>query len=302
MKLMTKELEKKFEKYPLYSQNDKGGESIVLVKYFNPMGAGTWLITEGNKQANGDYELFGYCCLGDDIDAEFGYVMLSELENIKLPFGLKIERDLYLKNNCTLVEAMEQSGLRVPKYLLDNNNDFNYIEECVDYPTLKENFTKEELIEINNIIKDFKTYVNEYDDGIKDIITEYEMKYGNDNIIEWYEGLKATKSFIEDFKLEKDNIDSMNAKVVPAKKLGNGWNWYKYDDGSGYLESPDGKEYMLYDLCTNEYQETINSSYELFPLNYYYADGVDPDKFKPFEYMEDEMIKYISKENEELSI
>lgn len=80
--------------------------------------------------------------------------------------------------------------------------------------------------------------------------------------------------------------------IVPAKKL-DGWNWHKYDDGSGHLESPDGKEYMLYDLCTNEYQETINSCYELFPLNYYYADGVEQENFKPFEYMEDEL-----KENE----
>lgn len=26
-----------------------GGKAKVLVKYFNPVGAGTWLITEGNK-------------------------------------------------------------------------------------------------------------------------------------------------------------------------------------------------------------------------------------------------------------
>ena len=54
---MTKELEKKFEKYPLYSQDGMGGKAKVLVKYFNPVGAGTWLITEGNKLENGDYEM-----------------------------------------------------------------------------------------------------------------------------------------------------------------------------------------------------------------------------------------------------
>lgn len=27
---------------------------------------------------------------------EWGYVMLSELENIELPFGLKIEREMYV--------------------------------------------------------------------------------------------------------------------------------------------------------------------------------------------------------------
>ena len=80
MKLMTKELEKKFERYPLYSQDGMGGKAKVLVKYFNPVGAGTWLITEGNKLENGDYEMFGYCHLGDDDFAELGYVMLSDLE------------------------------------------------------------------------------------------------------------------------------------------------------------------------------------------------------------------------------
>ena len=49
MLLMAKDLEKKFGKYPLYSQEDKGFESDVVVKYFNLCGAGTWLITEGEK-------------------------------------------------------------------------------------------------------------------------------------------------------------------------------------------------------------------------------------------------------------
>lgn len=92
MMLMTKELEKKFEKYPLYSQEGLMEEAEVVVKYFNPCGAGTWLITEGNKLENGDWELFGYCHI---FEWEWGYVYLSELQDIKLPFGLGIERELY---------------------------------------------------------------------------------------------------------------------------------------------------------------------------------------------------------------
>lgn len=90
--LMTKELEKKVEKYPIGSQDGKGMEAEVIVKYFNPCGAGTWLITEGEKQANGDWLLFGYCHI---FEWEWGYVTLSELESVTLPFGLKIERELY---------------------------------------------------------------------------------------------------------------------------------------------------------------------------------------------------------------
>ena len=42
--LMTKPLEKKFEKYPLYSQEGKGGEAKVIAKYFNPAGKENSLI------------------------------------------------------------------------------------------------------------------------------------------------------------------------------------------------------------------------------------------------------------------
>ena len=93
MMLVTKELEKTFNKYPIGSQDGKGMDAKVLVKYFNPCGAGTWLITEGEKQDNGDWLFFGYCHI---IEWEWGYVMLSELENVKLPFGLSIERELYV--------------------------------------------------------------------------------------------------------------------------------------------------------------------------------------------------------------
>lgn len=93
MMLMTKELAKEFDNYRLGSQEDKGMDAKVVVKYFNPCGAGTWLITEGEQQDNGDWLLFGYCYL---FEWEWGYVMLSELESVRLPFGLRIERELYV--------------------------------------------------------------------------------------------------------------------------------------------------------------------------------------------------------------
>ena len=77
--------------------------------------------------------------------------------------------------------------------------------------------------------------------------------------------------------------------IVPAKTLREGWNWYKYNDGSGHVQSPDGKEYMHYDLWTNEYMFDDNSHYDLFPLSHYYVDGIEPRKFKPFEFMEEEL-------------
>lgn len=93
MMLMTKELEAKFKNYPLGSQEELMDDAEVVVKYFNPCGAGTWLITEGEKQEDGDWLLFGYCHI---IEWEWGYVMLSDLEDIQLPFGLSIEREIYV--------------------------------------------------------------------------------------------------------------------------------------------------------------------------------------------------------------
>lgn len=92
MQLMTKEIASKLEGYPLGSQDGKGDNAEVVVKYFNPYGAGTWLITEGEQQADGDWLLFGYCHI---FEWEWGYVMLSELESVK-PLGMfTLERDLY---------------------------------------------------------------------------------------------------------------------------------------------------------------------------------------------------------------
>jgi hypothetical protein len=92
MKLITKAIENKLKKFPLYS-TDGVKEKKTIVKFFNPCGVGTWLVYEGNKLENGDWEFFGNVDLGYGF--ELGYFLLSDLESIRLPFGLKIERDLY---------------------------------------------------------------------------------------------------------------------------------------------------------------------------------------------------------------
>ena len=106
MKLLTKELEKRLEKFPYKSQDGKGFNAKVIVKFFNPTGRGTWLITEGEKQSDGDWLLFGYCHL---FEWEWGTVMLSELKSVKLPFGLTIERDLHIAQNATVQQLKERA-------------------------------------------------------------------------------------------------------------------------------------------------------------------------------------------------
>lgn len=49
MNLLTEEIISQFEAHPIGSQDGKGLHAEVLVKYFNPCGSGTWLITEAER-------------------------------------------------------------------------------------------------------------------------------------------------------------------------------------------------------------------------------------------------------------
>lgn len=90
MKLLTKELEKRFAE--VGSQDDKGEDAIVIAKFFNPTGIGSWFATEYNPV---DKIFFGYVSLFGDYNDEWGDFSLVELEEFKGRMGMGIERDLY---------------------------------------------------------------------------------------------------------------------------------------------------------------------------------------------------------------
>jgi len=97
MKLLPKELREKLP--PLYSQDGKGGKAVVYAKCFTPSSSWSWYITEGEpilseSGAEIDYKFFG---LVFGHEREFGYFLLSELEEVRGPMGLPIERDLYFQ-------------------------------------------------------------------------------------------------------------------------------------------------------------------------------------------------------------
>ena len=94
MKLITKEIEKRLENYPLYSQDGKGEDATIVCKFFSPINAWTWYVLEAERKYDGDYEFYGIVINGNG-EKEYGYFMKSELESVRLPFGLRIERDLY---------------------------------------------------------------------------------------------------------------------------------------------------------------------------------------------------------------
>ena len=88
---------------------EEGADHLPVVKLFNPCGAATWIITE--MMADGD-TLFGLCDLGFG-SPELGTVSLAEIESVKGPLGLGIERDLYFEPHFPLsvyVEAARIAG------------------------------------------------------------------------------------------------------------------------------------------------------------------------------------------------
>jgi hypothetical protein len=71
---------------------EREADHVPVVKYFDPTGAATWLITE--LMPDEPDILFGLCDLGMGCP-ELGYVSLAELQSVKGRLGLGIERDLY---------------------------------------------------------------------------------------------------------------------------------------------------------------------------------------------------------------
>lgn len=73
-------------------------DPMPVVKFFNPLGAATWLATE--LEDDGD-TLFGLADLGFGCP-ELGCFSLSELASIRLSFGLGIERDIGFSTSVNL--------------------------------------------------------------------------------------------------------------------------------------------------------------------------------------------------------
>ncbi len=74
---------------PLYSQEALGEHALAVVKFFTPWTAWTWYASEYDPEQR--------LCFGLVVghEREVGYFSLDELEEIRGPGGLRIERDLY---------------------------------------------------------------------------------------------------------------------------------------------------------------------------------------------------------------
>jgi len=88
MKLMTNDLRTQLPQ--LYSQEEVDDPKVVA-KFFTPDSSWTWYATE----FDGKDTFFG---LVDGHEKELGYFSLKELESVKGPFGLGVERDLWFES------------------------------------------------------------------------------------------------------------------------------------------------------------------------------------------------------------
>ena len=99
---MTEEISAKLS--PLYSGEELGLEAVAQVRYFTPDSSWTWYATE----FDGEDIFFG---LVSGIEVELGYFSLRELLEVRGPFGLPIERDLYFEPT-TLQELLRKHRTR----------------------------------------------------------------------------------------------------------------------------------------------------------------------------------------------
>ncbi len=93
MKLLTKELEKKLIRQAKKNEFiSDPSEDYAHVKFFDPTGSWTWYASEYDPDTRIFYGLV------DGHEKEFGYFSFDELLQLRLPMGLKIERDLYFES------------------------------------------------------------------------------------------------------------------------------------------------------------------------------------------------------------
>ena len=90
MLLLTKELEKKFEKQGDTSMNELE-DTKVIAKFFITGSNYTWFAFDYNPET----KMFFGCVHG--MEKELGYFSLSELKSVKGFMGLGIERDYSFK-------------------------------------------------------------------------------------------------------------------------------------------------------------------------------------------------------------
>ena|SRR5258707_27283 len=90
MQLLTDELRARLPQ--LYAQ-ENAADPMIHAKFFTPWTNWTWFVTEGSQEED-DFIFFGFVI---GLEREWGYFSLHELESVRGPGGLRIERDVYFR-------------------------------------------------------------------------------------------------------------------------------------------------------------------------------------------------------------
>ncbi len=102
----------------LYSNEEKGLDALAQVKFFTPDSNWSWYASEGSPvdedgyfdtdKKKLDFVFFG---LVSGLETELGYFSLAELEAVRGPLGLPIERDLYFEpKTLRELKALHEQG------------------------------------------------------------------------------------------------------------------------------------------------------------------------------------------------
>ena len=104
-----------------------------------------------------------------------------------------------IKENCYIDENFKKSieGLK-------EIEDYQILTNCTDFTILEDNLSEEKLKQLEKGLESYDYYQSKYyDDG--DIIGEYQNKYGNIDLIDWYEGLMETDDLIKTLNCDIGN-------------------------------------------------------------------------------------------------
>lgn len=92
-----------FASASLYYKEGKGFEATVIAKFFMPFTSAVWLVTEAERQEDGDWIFFGYCHI---LEWEWGYFTLSEIAELEL-HGITAEVDCELPEGQTVGDCLK---------------------------------------------------------------------------------------------------------------------------------------------------------------------------------------------------
>lgn len=117
MKLITTQIAQRFNE--VWDQSEVK-DPIFIAKFFNPTGSATWYASEYDPSRNICY---GY--VTGMVEDEWGTFSIDELEAVKLPFGLRIERDINFgeKHYSEIIKKDRYSELKKDKQKENPNQE-----------------------------------------------------------------------------------------------------------------------------------------------------------------------------------